>query len=248
MQSRRGFTLLELLVVIAIIVILLALFLPAVQNARATARCSTCLSNMKQIGVAIQMFHDVKHVLPNYRLCPAPWMGGGDLYCQQLTAPTQWTGPSEIWWAPYDNRVAPADPPLPDFDPSNFILSSFVNTTNSIFQCPEGYDRTVGSPTLGQTYQVSYALSKIIGGPNGMRLETISTLNGTSKVMLCWEHDNTPGCSDATGEPVTPFTSSDAQPHYPVARHMDIFNVMFCDGHITAMEQTDLQTSFFYVQ
>jgi len=56
MKEFKGFTLIELLVVIAIIAILAAILFPVFAQAREKARQSTCLSNMKQIGLAITMY------------------------------------------------------------------------------------------------------------------------------------------------------------------------------------------------
>jgi len=94
--ARRGFTLIELLVVISIIATLAALILPAVQNARATARRTECLNNIRNLGVAAQSYATARN--------------GNMPYLVDPNAPIEWgtaSGTPIIGYSPWTVQLLP---------------------------------------------------------------------------------------------------------------------------------------------
>src|SRR5689334_15603253 len=84
MKVKRAFTLIELLVVIAIIAILAAILFPVFAQARDKARSASCLSNMKQVGIAVMMYaQDYDEIYPKVLMdyyC-VYWPTSTDSYC-----------------------------------------------------------------------------------------------------------------------------------------------------------------------
>lgn len=240
---RRAFTLIELLTVIAIIALLAAILFPVFAQAREKARQTQCLSNLKQIGVALTMYRENYDCINcRHRFCP----DNADTTCAS-SMPTANTGVNETWWAPYDNSVS-SEPPNPSAivyatDTKRGFLQPYVRNVD-IFKCPD-YPKG----------QVGYAMSYIVNGPNGKPDSYV--VNPT--VNWVWDHAKTPGCADTQNPSPMPLdflhrdwfpesvddTPAVGHTHYPL-RHQGGFNVLRYDGSAKWRKPSDLKNTDFY--
>lgn len=155
-RSRSGFTLVELLVVIAIIGVLIALLLPAVQAAREASRRATCVSQMKQMGLACLMFEEQKGHFPpaytNAELIP----GVGQI---------RWNHSLMTYILPFIEQGNVADRVYLKLDwdearkqnPDGSTNSEHTGTPIEIMQCPSVSDRELINVT---DYSVSITFPK----------------------------------------------------------------------------------------
>jgi prepilin-type N-terminal cleavage/methylation domain-containing protein len=130
LARRKAFTLVELLVVIAIIGLLIALLLPAVQAAREAARRMSCTNNLKQIGLALHMYHDT------HRRLPAGWQA-----FDPATGQPHWYGEPGWGWAA---KILPFMEQGPLFEQSVYLTLPIAHPANAqarvtevgAFRCP----------------------------------------------------------------------------------------------------------------
>ena len=235
-MKKSAFTLLELLIVVAIIAILAAILFPVFSRARENARKASCISNLHQIGLGIAMYRgDYDGINPRYRSCP----DNADSTCYGLP-PTASSGPTETWWAPFDNTQPPESPtPLPDSTYSSLAKAGFLMPyvkNLQVFHCP--------SYPQGQ---VGYAMGYADIGPMGKN-EAMVTNPG---VLQVWDHVHTPGCADSgpthtlglVWKPVV-AASDTAHDHYPL-RHNGGFVGLREDGAVKFRLPSNLVTNDF---
>jgi prepilin-type N-terminal cleavage/methylation domain-containing protein len=100
--SRRAFTLIELLVLIAVIALLASLLLPALGRAKRSAHATACISNLHQIGLALQLYvEDNEHRLPYCAMIPS---ANTNLKSISMTL-APYLGPKQVFKCPADHTL-----------------------------------------------------------------------------------------------------------------------------------------------
>ena len=229
--SRTGFTLIELLVVIAIIAILAAILFPVFAQAREKARAISCLSNEKQLGLAITQYEqDYDEKVPfGYNL----WGGGsgwaGQIYSYVKSA-NVYRCPSDASQGGisycYNGNLGHTDYPAPSYSPSPNppSLASLAAPTKTI----------VLAEVTGNTWGVSYDVSNeasILGlnSPGGFGLAAADDPqgaghgSGTTPGTLRWA-SSPMRKSGATATALGSYASIHG-------RHTEGSNFVFADGH-----------------
>lgn len=236
---RRGFTLVELLVVISIIALLISLLLPALAEARADAETVVCASNLRQMGIATQMYTNQYHY---YTACDAGsypnffavWPSRLMLFMNGTTAafycPAEPLDESTFWTAQITTDLAN-------------IPTGYADAAD------EGYGYKLGEQlaTISNSNSFSYGYNVwgvqtdwVAGDPQwGLGLGGLGDYFGSCPVNSVVMPEQTIEITDRQDTTGTFYWGYESKPllnygelPYPSNIHSNGSNALFCDGHV----------------
>ncbi len=241
--GRAGFTLIELLVVIAIIAILASLLLPALARARASANSVKCKSNLRQLGLAMQMYVDDWKAYPD-----GGYVGG------LAINPSYW----KVDILPY----------LGSKEQREYTNYADIRAYQGVFRCPSQFPDRKSVHWLHDgkrfTWLTSYGYNNWGNARSenkrwfGLGLVITSGINSSFLVFsrpATEDEVKVPSDMIAIGDgfagandPIEEDTLWHAEYNTPKPhsgnradkRHSGRLNVLFCDGHIEGMKVNDL--------
>jgi prepilin-type N-terminal cleavage/methylation domain-containing protein/prepilin-type processing-associated H-X9-DG protein len=255
----KAFTLIELLVVIAIIAILAAMLLPALSKAKDSAQAAGCLSNAKQIGLAINMYSgDQEDYFP---LVDPSWTGGPFRNSRGLACGGEWTLPNgkpntvapllhpyapndKVWVCPKRKRGLTYKSEPGSFDPSITGFLSYGFNELGVF----------GRLNPADTYNLIKFKAANASKPSEM--VAIADSSGSNDPYECYPSG---GADDYKGDaawldevwavasgPYAPVDSKNHRLQTVYAKHNKRVNVIYVDGHAAASLPSRLTWGQFY--
>jgi prepilin-type N-terminal cleavage/methylation domain-containing protein len=239
-RTLHGFTLVELLVVIAILGILIALLLPAIQAVRESSRRTQCQNNLRQFGVAMQVYHEAQGHFPPAFSKPGNW---------------GWS----VWILPQLEEGAL----YLTLNPANTTLAVTSDTTENLnaFICPSDAS-AVMHPFYSGYARSDYAVSEqVCDGGSKIRIKQIT--DGTSYTLMIGERDlqnqaaaiwagrdTTSGVASVIGRPTWPIntpygggstccaTDVNCTRYAWSSLHLRGASFVFCDGSVHFLADT----------
>jgi len=222
-KSKLGFTLIELLVVIAIIAVLAAILFPVFAKAREKAKTATCVSNLKQIGLAL-----IQYCGDHDGFGPMLTWNAGD---------TDYPGSNGL------HKLGPYGLP---------IRNRWTNDINPVFVCDgKGKKTTYGLPWAGggswpgQTPQWNIDATNVyehmgLSAANAMMVADISI---PPELMVSPDSCDFYGHATYFYEPKGAEKGTPAQPYQAkYAAHGNRNNMCFRDGHVKGLTQGEMMS------
>jgi prepilin-type N-terminal cleavage/methylation domain-containing protein/prepilin-type processing-associated H-X9-DG protein len=217
--APRAFTLIELLVVIAIIAILAGLLLPSLSKAKAAGQCAVCKNNLRQIGIALNLYSS------EYQMYP-------------LAAINE-SGPAGTGLSLWDGKLLA----LVASNRDVFVCPSYKNApkwTNNVRQ-PKP-NSSYGYNTVGTgRYPASGASLGLDGGFDSMNLSQVKYLlenqvKAPSDMIAVADAQPKAGGADSDLDDLLPIN---LLAEMVTPRHDQRDNVVFCDAHVEFAKQTN---------